>query len=363
MKQIIIYIFIITLPSLISCLEKEGSNCQQVSNIYVPIIKDNYAADSNSDKPSYDFPLDITTLSDEELSINYNSSFSKTTLMSDLIDAYNSFLILNSIWCDFELWIRLKFHIKDAISAINCNIISDEVTKGIMRHYKNRILSILSDNKKAFTENTNHYDYGYKAYIECKEYLTSRFHLNNYCNLSEKEYYRNYDKNNSIPGYKFIQNLRKNEDEYTVIYFLNKINTENNFDRKCIYLIEFAHINRSVAENSIMEHKAIALMYETMKEQEYSNYLWEMWRIWRYLIQDENGASKDSPIFNQQYNEMRRIVACTILRHIRYQPNDKMAINQFLMLSSHNNIYRYGEYPYGNQYIMEGIGLEFINLN
>ena len=223
MKQIIIYIFIITLPSLISCLEKEGSNCQQVSNIYVPIIKDNYAADSNYDKPSYDFPLDITTLSDEELSINYNSSFSKTTLMSDLIDAYNSFLILNSIWCDFELWIRLKFHINDAISAINCNIISDDVTKGIMRHYKNRILSILSDNKKAFTENTNHYDYGYKAYIECKEYLTSRFHLNNYCNLSEKEYYKNYDKNNSIPGYKFIQNLRKNEDEYTVIYFLNKI--------------------------------------------------------------------------------------------------------------------------------------------
>jgi hypothetical protein len=34
-----------------------------------------------------------------------------------------------------------------------------------------------------------------------------------------------------------------------------------------------------------------------------------------------------------------------------------MAINQFLVMASLDNINRYGEYPYGNQIVMEDISL------
>jgi len=34
-------------------------------------------------------------------------------------------------------------------------------------------------------------------------------------------------------------------------------------------------------------------------------------------------------------------------------PNDIMAINQFLILSAHDDIYRYGYFQYGNQNMTE----------
>ena len=54
---------------------------------------------------------------------------------------------------------------------------------------------------------------------------------------------------------------------------------------------------------------------------------------------------------------MRLVCAHTILEYIIQHPSDIMAINQFIVLSSINNIERYGVYPYGNQNMMEQLEL------
>ena len=51
------------------------------------------------------------------------------------------------------------------------------------------------------------------------------------------------------------------------------------------------------------------------------------------------------------------VCANTILQHIVSNPDDIMAINQFLTLSFTDNIYRYGAYPSGNQNILEAIDI------
>ena len=70
---------------------------------------------------------------------------------------------------------------------------------------------------------------------------------------------------------------------------------------------------------------------------------------WRALYQFENGgSSKFSKIDNKLYNLKRRDIANVIFNYISKHKKDKMAINQFLVLASHDIIKIHGEYPYGN---------------
>lgn len=73
------------------------------------------------------------------------------------------------------------------------------------------------------------------------------------------------------------------------------------------------------------------------------------------MLQD--GLSRDSEINNEYYNQLRMVCANTILNYIINHQSDIMAINQFLILSSIDNVYRYGEYPYGNQIAIEKLHL------
>lgn len=49
----------------------------------------------------------------------------------------------------------------------------------------------------------------------------------------------------------------------------------------------------------------------------------------------------------------RLICANTILRYLIDHPNDIMAVNQFVVMSSHWDIFREGEFSYGNQNAMD----------
>lgn len=65
------------------------------------------------------------------------------------------------------------------------------------------------------------------------------------------------------------------------------------------------------------------------------------------------GISKTSDIPNGEYDKMREQVALTILNHVVKNNTDEMAINEFLLMATHDIVKRFGDYPYGNQNAVE----------
>lgn len=177
-----------------------------------------------------------------------------------------------------------------------------------------------------------------------------RYNIKHYGNLSNKQYEEIYDKNNVIPNYDSIYFKRGNQDRLYTAHLKQMANNESDFTKKCIYTLESMHVDSAEPTEEIIKP-----LENLMQSKQYSIYLIEVWRTWRCLFQSLYGPSKDSAIPNYKYNDMRMICANTILHHIVAYPNDMMAINQFLTLSSIDNIYRYGEFPMGNQSILEEV--------
>jgi hypothetical protein len=135
-----------------------------------------------------------------------------------------------------------------------------------------------------------------------------------------------------------------------------KYGNAKDFDARCIYAIELGHAYEADMESwdeNDYRNPAITIMEALMKEKKYSLYLNELWQKWRVLYQTSKGASKDSEIPNNIYNDFRNICACTILSYIEKHPDDIKAINEFLVMACKENILREGEFSYGNQNAVE----------
>lgn len=243
------------------------------------------------------------TMSNMDLSFKSNNNLPNTPLVGDLIDAYNGLLILNSILCDFELWDRdLNPYAKDAITQMDCSIIKNDTIRLAAQHYKKQILSILSND--SLKTDTTTFDRVADEYSKFKTALIDKYHVNNYGELSEETYWKIYDKSNLISNYDSIHSLDKT-DSLTTLYLKEQIEKETDFDKKCIYTLEYAHTEET---DSILK-----LLENLMRSNQYSIYLYETWRYWRCLLQDwEHGSSKDSDIPNNIYNQMRMVCANTI---------------------------------------------------
>lgn len=311
------------------------------------------AITSSSDSNQISDEDSIYLMAFEPLSSNL-SSFSpekklpNTPLMKDLVDLYNGALILNSIWCDFELWVRFDTYVKDVIKRVDCSIISNSRIRKYAQTYKDRIVAILPNDTTQV--DSIKFTLATKEHNIFKAALVKRYNINHYGNLSNKQYEEIYDKNNVIPNYDSIYFKRGNQDRLYTAHLKQMANNESDFTKKCIYTLESMHV-----ESAEPTEEIIKPLENLMQSKQYSIYLIEVWRTWRCLFQSLYGPSKDSAIPNYKYNDMRMICANTILHHIVAYPNDMMAINQFLTLSSIDNIYRYGEFPMGNQSILEEV--------
>lgn len=292
-------------------------------------------------------------LSKADLQFRPIDGVAATPLITDLIDAYNGCMLLNSIWCDFELWDRCRVWGDTGIAELDCSILSDDSIRSAAVVYQQSILALFSDTLE-YPQDSLVFDRGYDAFRTFKEILFTRYHVRNYGDLSEETYWENYDKAKHIPDYDSIFVFRFDKNEENAIRLKSMIESETDFDRKCIYVIEYAHCKKWTYETMADVQDRFV---DIMKAGEYSIYLYECWRTWRCLYQSSEGASKDSYIPNAAYCCMKRICAQVILKHIADNPFDLMAINQFLMLSAADNIYRYGIFPYGNQGVIEEMNI------
>lgn len=297
-------------------------------------MKEQGTAEAKSD-------TDIEAVTDTDFCFKMDGTLPATPLFNNLTDAYNGFLVLNSLLCDYDTWDRgLAPNAKQSVGKIDCSMIKCDSIRWAAQHYKDFILSVVSND--ALRGNTATFSRVDSAYGRFKRLLVERYHVSNYGDLPEEKYWEIYDKSNVVADYDSIYYLDKT-DSLTAINLKGLAEKETDFDKKCVYALEYAHA----------EDVDLKVLEKIMLSRQYSVYLFETWRYWRCLLQDRHGASLDSDIPNNVYNRMRMICAATILKHIVEHPNDIMAINQFLILSAHDDIYRYGSFQYGNQNMTE----------
>lgn len=107
----------------------------------------------------------------------------------------------------------------------------------------------------------------------------------------------------------------------------------------------------------------LKIIEELLDDGRYSHFLFFLWRIWRcdgQLSDEKEGLSTWSQIPNKLYNEKRHAIAVATLKHIVDHPDDVVAVNQFLITVSFDNILRGSGLPMENEIFTElfYLGLE-----
>lgn len=187
-------------------------------------------------------------------------------------------------------------------------------------------------------------------------YLVKTYALSRFVRLTEDKYWKTMDKNNYIRSKKFATYTRLKKD--SLKQALNLLDTISgstaDFQEVSIYQIELAD---QYVKHPAIKDDATNLAIKTYKsivdQKRYCLYLYESWLKWRALSQQNTGLSKSSDIPNVEYDKVREEVASVILDYIAKNEKDELAINQFLVITTHDIVRRFGKYDYGNQNTIE----------
>lgn len=198
--------------------------------------------------------------------------------------------------------------------------------------------------------------------VKYYEYLHERF--DKLVTISEKKYWKAIDKKNFAKSKEYNKCMKTSPEELaeSLKTLEDLIAKTDDFPEQTIYRLGVADLYVKFGEELIQSNieaypGAVGKYKYIFDQKKYCMYLYEAWAKWRCILQQTKGASHTSEIPNDFYNERRTETALIILDHIRNNENDEMAINQFLVVATHENIKRFGQYQYGNQN-----AIEFVNL-
>lgn len=338
------------------------------------------------------------------------------SLINDLNDLYNAFHINHVINDQHESIERFVVDMDDdeldgyfSEFVIDCKKLfdlsfnNDTLTAHIIKYLNSTIYFYQLAKKKDFFSSSNltdelaKYNLIENTYLD---YLYSRYSTDHFLNITQEEYWLKKDRKNFIDSlnYRFYDSLKFQFEgtaklnqfllDYSYIssndynaydsirvadykqsldVLKNIIQDTDNFQEKTIYQIELADQYVKYGYDLNIENarlKAIDMYRDIISSGQYSIYLFDTWVRWRVLMQKENnGSSTWSFIPNDEYNRVRKIIAKTTLDYIHVNYLDQMAINQFLLIASHDIIRRFGNYPYGNQSIVEYLNIFSIDIN
>ena len=291
----------------------------------------------------------IETLSDKSIYFKADTVLLDDSVINDMIDVANGYAIMRAAYCDVELWFRFRMTVVDAIGSIKTDVIKDKEIRKAAENYIKALTDLLPRDTILWQPvDSILWEKVSDAYANFAISLSSRYALNRYGRITEEDVREYMDIKQFIPQYDSIFNMRKNQSEENARYLLLMADQTPNFDRECIYTVEFAHQLRHKEP-----HPAIPKFEELMKSGKYSRYLHEVWRTWRCLKQLEISPSRDGMILNLKYNKMRYRCLNTILKQIVKNPQDIKAINDFCFLATCDNIIRYCDYLFGNSAPLE----------
>lgn len=269
-----------------------------------------------------------------DLFSNYmvGSNLPQSAFISDMIEAYNAYMLYHGFQSVRDIWYRYEAPeiVLEMLQYANVNVLKYKDLKLLISQaidLEKSALCVSYDEADSILHWQLH-----QQLSAIDSTLANRFHVSNYVSLSEDDYWAaiNYDKTT----------------EYTKNH-LDAIRKTNDFKLKCdhamayVYDIGFYNVDYGVLE-------------ELLDDGRYSPQLFFLWRIWRCGMQlNTYGASSWSDIPNGLYNAKRLQIAKSILNHIIENPDDAIAINQYLVTAGQTNILRRGDFTMGNQAFME----------
>lgn len=101
------------------------------------------------------------------------------------------------------------------------------------------------------------WDHVLSAYKTFADKLSSRFALNHYGQITERDVEKYVDIRQFIPNYDSVCNLRKIQSEESNSYLKRMLYETSSFDKECLFTIEIAHQNRHEEPHptiSLLEH-------------------------------------------------------------------------------------------------------------
>jgi hypothetical protein len=237
-------------------------------------------------------------------------------------------------------------------------IIKEHLLRYLSRTIRNyRILYKKGFESGDFKKDYTDYKIQRKAYLD---FISSQFSMDKFIKLGEDEYWKRIDKKNYIKSKQYeVYEKVKGIDYLQGLKILDSLVAQTSeYQERSIYQIELAdnyvkyyqHLNYDLDSSFNI---AITHYRSVLDQKKYCLYLYESWVKWRSVTQKTFGASNSSEIPNKTYNEIRAQVAKVILDHIGENENNEMAINQFLVVATHDNVMRFGQYKYGNQNAVE----------
>lgn len=188
------------------------------------------------------------------------------------------------------------------------------------------------------------------------DFLVTTYDLSHFVHLTEETYWKTIDKKNYIRSsrYSAYKELKKHNISQALHLLDSIYRVSPDFQEKTIYQLESAdQFEKNSKRFSNGTNLAIKKYQSILDGKQYCLYLYEAWLKWRVVSQQYSGLSKSSDIPNNHYDEVRDQVANVIMRHIQENEKDEMAINQFFVIMTHDIIFRFGNYPYGNQNTVE----------
>lgn len=291
----------------------------------------------------------IEPLSGKDIYFKPDSALPDNPVINDMVDVANGYAILRAAYCDAELWFRFSMTVNDEIEHIKTDVIKDKGIRESAEKYVNALVNILPKDTILYKQSDSIlWDKVWNAYTSYADALSSRYALDHYGKITEKDVVRYMDIEQFIPNYDSIYDLRRKQSEENEHYLLLMAEQTPNFDRECLYTVEYAHQRRHEEP-----HKAIPMLEKLMTSGKFSRYLHEVWRTWRCLRQVAESPSRDGMILNMEYNKIRYRCLNTILQQIIKNPQDIYAINDFCFLATYDNITRYSEFMFGNSAPLE----------
>lgn len=138
---------------------------------------------------------------------------------------------------------------------------------------------------------------------------------------------------------------------------LQKVLTEQDFEKKCILAREFAYANYNSPVRD--DKELVAVLDWILREDDYSPLLWELWLMWRTALQKNifSGPSNDSAMYNLFYNDMRNRVALVYIARLNTHQRDALAFKAFYQLTMAHNIVRNSPMLFGNNSMLDTMTL------
>ena len=274
------------------------------------------------ENPSNHMPRDVFAYLN---SINYNyndetihaTGLQQDSLMIDLVDIYNGAVTMDVIYPYLHEYLRLNEReiLSKPLSTMDCAIIHDSTIRAMSNTLKKLTLNYLLDYKmhneayRYFAHYTTQY---YERYISYFQPIMQK-------DSSNTTLYSQFE-----PIHENLKKYRMLSDSLYQKQLLTLLQTEKDFNHRCIYTLEYAHSSK---DGSYFK-EAIPYLIAIMSTNEYSPFIYDIWSTWFVMHVAQIDSYQDKIL-----NKFRKQCAENVLVYLSQHPKDVSAVNQFLLIA------------------------------